>query len=377
MTAREIQRHGSCLVCLGAVMLAVAGCDSEGPTRPTPRDAPGVIRSSSTLVRIDIAGPDTIAPGEGAQFIATGHFEDGSSLDLTQEVSWSGTSQTLAGSAVSGFYTGKARGAATVDAGVHVPVYVRASKQVLVLPTGTYRLTGRVVEAEKPGPVSGATVAIDGDPDLSVRTASDGSFRIYGVVGSVELRVTMPGYVNDARRLLVDGDQSVEVPLTLLKPRPDLNGVFTMTVRVDPQCTSSVSGYSASAGPLPDELGTRTYTADLTQTGNMVKLRLSGYTPPRGFRLDPTFSGGLEPGVMTIGLGSFLSYRAEETLEPGIVETLSPSSFVIVDGKMTLSTDTLAGTLRGAVMWFDKQPSEYASPISLCWSETHHVRFTR
>ena len=376
MNARKIQRQYVLFVVVGAAILTALGCDS--PTRPTGRDAPGIIRGPSTLVRVEITGPDTIAPGESVQFKATGYFQDGSSRDVTQEVSWSHDARTLAGSAISGFYTGRERGDGTVGVDVTVPVFINARKPVLVLPTGTFRLTGRVVEAGTAGPVSGATVAIDGDSELVTTSGINGSFRLYGVTGSVDLRVALPGYAADTRRLVVDGHQSVELLLKLLKPRPDVNGVFTMTVTADPGCVSSAEGYPATAGALPESLRVRTYVAEMAQTGNLMKLQLSGYAPASGFRQDMPLNARLDLDRAVFGLGSFLGYRAEDTSTPGIVEALSPSSFVIVDGVITMSIDTLSGTLRGAVMWFDKDPWQYLSfPAGLCWSETHQVQFTR
>jgi hypothetical protein len=59
----------------------LVGCDS--PTRPQPPIDPPNPPLIPVLVRIEVDGPGTIAPGEAVQFTANAHYSDGSSRNVT------------------------------------------------------------------------------------------------------------------------------------------------------------------------------------------------------------------------------------------------------------------------------------------------------
>lgn len=64
------------------------------PGSPTPSPSPA---SPSTLLRIDVTGVQvgvTLAPGQNVQLTATGVFSDGSTRDLTSQVTWTSSNPT-------------------------------------------------------------------------------------------------------------------------------------------------------------------------------------------------------------------------------------------------------------------------------------------
>ena len=68
---------------------------------------------------------------------------------------------------------------------------LRGSLEVLVLPPGTYRVAGMVKEAGVP--VAGASVDVVENADIHTLTDASGSYRLYGVAGDVQMRVTKEG----------------------------------------------------------------------------------------------------------------------------------------------------------------------------------------
>ena len=82
--------------------------------------------------------------------------------------------------------------------------------------------------------------------------------RLYGVAGDTTLRVSKEGYQTHTQNLVVTDDTpSLAVALTLVRPRLDVSGAYTLTITADPSCS----------GGLLEPLRTRSYAAVLTQVG--------------------------------------------------------------------------------------------------------------
>ena len=146
---------------VGLVLLlltaAVLGCDRNPPTAPsTPvsqSPPPPPPPSAPVPIRVDIAGPDSVAPGETAQYTATASFADGSTRDVTKEAVWHAQpdccpvppTPVLTVSA-DGIATGLNPGEVFLSVSLGTRSFSSFSKWVLVLPAGTFRHHGFVYD---------------------------------------------------------------------------------------------------------------------------------------------------------------------------------------------------------------------------------------
>ena len=160
--------------CSVAVVTLVVACD-KSPTRPTSiptaNTPPGV-----EITRLEILGAGSVAPGQSAQLNAIAHRSDGTTADITATANWRSSRVAVLLISAGGLATGQANGDAVVT--VSVAGGRSASREILVLPPGTYRLVGLVGESDSPtSPVVGAQVdVIGGPPGLSTLTGPDGRY---------------------------------------------------------------------------------------------------------------------------------------------------------------------------------------------------------
>ena len=185
-----------------AVATLVLACGKGTP-------AYGAVRSP-TLKALTISGPARIAPGATAQFEATGQLTDGTTQSYTSKVQWSGTNSFVLSLASGGLLTARAVGEANIVANFGT---IRATMNVMVIPTGTYRLTGIVREA-RPAVRSRSR---QGHYQASARAyrrprTTTGQYRLYGVAGAVEIQVTKPGYTPVTKSINVGTDDLLDFP---------------------------------------------------------------------------------------------------------------------------------------------------------------------
>jgi hypothetical protein len=283
-------------------------------------------------VRID--GPAVVPLRETVEFTLTAEMSDGSVIDLTQEAKW--TTDYDSQLAIEG--PGRVRGRANGDAWITASHGTESrSMGVFVVPSGTFRLIGEVFEADAPtAPVVGAAVEVSrgvGSRQV-VSTSSDGTFRLYGVAGSITLRVTKKGYAGVEETVVVDDhNQSVQTRLTLEAPRLELSGPYALTIRASKRC-----GVGLGEGNLPHEVSVRTYGAMVRQDGPRLEVTLSGASLMPG----SGFAGRVEPDRVVFDL-----YWDGWSHPPRIQERLPDSRVLAVDGHafVTGSSDHLSGTL--------------------------------
>ena len=160
-----------------ATLIVVACSDSGSKTGP-----------SKVLSSLTISGPSSIAPGATGTFIATARFSDGTSANYTNNVGWSSTKIEVLTLAADGHAIGHSVGEVVISATDRLAT-TSASANVMVLPAGTFRLTGRVLSGG--APLAGATVSITSGTGTGATTTTDGDgqFRLYGVAGVVQVQV--------------------------------------------------------------------------------------------------------------------------------------------------------------------------------------------
>ena len=194
-----------------AIVTSVAGCD-EVPTAPSP--ALDGSSSGRAVARLDLSGAASVPPGQTTQYVARAVYDDGSWSDATAQVTWLSSDPSVLTITAGGVAAGRSRGEAVVSASL--AGQVGTMSPVFVVPMGTYRLSGLVLE-DGVG-VSDAEVAVlsGAGAGLKARTV-DGAYRIYGVAGDSEITVSKPGY-HQARELLdVSGPAVLNFTLTHLR----------------------------------------------------------------------------------------------------------------------------------------------------------------
>jgi len=238
-------------VSLMTVGLLASACGSDhgsllaGPVQPH-RPPPS---SPAAIVRLEIGAPSRIAPGESVQLTATFVKSDGSREDAGDRVGWLVNLPVL----IVG-HGGLARGVLPGEA-VVTAVFesLAAATRVLVLPPGTFNLSGVVTEGGFG--IGNVTLTILSGGDVTAQTQPDGRYAIHGVTGTVHARARKSGYMDRTATVVVGDHVSLDFEL-----EPDLSttsGVYTLTVTAG-SCDSGV-------WTLPAVARSRTYIAHVVE----------------------------------------------------------------------------------------------------------------
>ena len=163
--------------------LLFAACD-RNPGRPTP--VPG----APSVVRLEVTGPGSIAPGGAEQFRATAHMSDGSQRDVTTEAAWNSANASIISISSAGLATAHDRGEADIRVAFSE---VMSTKRVMVLPRGTFKVSGRVLDGEVGVTDARVEVAVGSATGLST-LSQDGDYGLYGISGQTQIRVSKEGY---------------------------------------------------------------------------------------------------------------------------------------------------------------------------------------
>ena len=349
MTAsRGTWRLGVSLLGSAAIMaLLVSACgDEPRSTIPTLPDAP-------TVSSVEIGGPAALAPNQSAQFTVTLRMADGTTKLVTpaQNPRWRVGNLSYLRVDTDGIVTAlPTLGEATVSVDVTVLGQPRtATREVVVVPAGTFRMVGSIAEAGSPAStIPGARIEIN-PGGLTTSSDSTGQYRVYGVPPNAIVRVTAPGYLPLEQDLSLATHATQNFRLDLDGPRAIASGPYTLAIDTA-GCTGS--------RPLAAELQQRRYDAVLTQQGPVVEVTL---TEPR-FRVNTIgrgnkFTGRAVGGAVIFALRRFQAYYYfySPSGYPDVAEQLSNGTIVVVEGDVTttLSGATLSGWLNGGVMHWD------------------------
>jgi hypothetical protein len=346
----------------GAILLLMACGDDSTPTMPPPTV------SLVTTTSVEIVGPRSIAPGQTIQFTAIAHRSDGTTLDVTSSAVWRCFPESAMSISATGLATGRALGESVIQV---VSSNRVSSKEIVIVPTGTYRLVGLVGEVDVPtAPVVGARVEVTGPTAVPFAiTDAGGRYRLYGVPsGNVELRLSKDGYEPTIATVAVSDHQTQNFTLTLRFPRAGVAGTYTLTISAAGDC----------AATLPVEARIRTYMAVLTQVGPQVDVSVAGAmfalnTNGRGNR----FRGRIEPGQVVFTLNPYhpdfyyYSYGGYADL----AEQLGSSSYLFINGIVatSITTSRLEGRLDGSFVMYSRDPRLQPRPgASIGCSSTNH-----
>jgi hypothetical protein len=361
-------------VVLGLVLLS---CEKT-PTTPTPPPAgapappPGGPPSPPVTVRLEIAAPRSIAPGESVQLTARAIKADGSAEDITSQAQWS-TSNSQLQVSQTGLATAVERGESTIYARYQSR---EGSAHVFAVPAGTFKLFGQITEVGFP--VEGVSVEVtEGTGEgLAVTTSRHGTFVLYGVAGRIRLHAKKRGYFNKIEQTEVVEHTTLNFQMVPERPRtfPDLSGTYSLTL--------TATGCQGFPEPAPS----RTYTATIEQSGSALKVRLEGadfiVTGGRG----DNFQGVIDLNDrITFALGgssSFYYYYYSYLInDPDVIERLSPSTALVISGRVEIDRvgSSIRGMLRGGffIVNVPMLPQTPLRTSASCFSSSHGFELRR
>ena len=332
----------------------VANCDDPKTKNPlTPVTA--------TVASVEISGPSSVAPGQSVQFNALVHTSTGAEkLAATPNARWfSSNPGVLQVNGLGLASAGQVRSEVILTVEVPGPTNNatrRSSREILVLPNGTYRMVGVVSDAEFLGSrLAGARVEVLSGTPLVTTTDSNGQYRLYGVPPDADIQITRAGYNPVVQSVHLTGNATQNFQLTVSGPRPNLSGNYTLAIDVS-SCPGTI--------PLAFDLLHRQYEAVLTQSGPTVQVAL---TEPR-FRTNSLgrgnhFSGDVDAAGATFliqGSVSYYYFYYGPIAYPEIAERLSDGTYFVVGGSVTttLSSGVLSGDMNGFLeRWDSKFPN--------------------
>jgi hypothetical protein len=295
-------------------------------------------------LRIELTAPDSIPPGESVQLTATVFRADGSTEDVTRQAQWSSTHTGVLRVAADGVATAVNNGEASISVRYQGRI---AAKNVLAVPTGTFKLTGTV--REDGSPIGGVrlTVVSGLGTGLTGLTADNGSFGLFGVGGVVRIELTKAGYVRNLEEVTVTANARHDIAIVAERERRDLRGTYALSVTAE--CGPG------SRGVLPEAVRRRIYTATVTQTGPTLMVQLAGDL--RG----KTFFGVVDPNDdVRFNLLEEDFYYDDL---PAIIEQLEPGVELQIGGVVgaTATSTRIEGTLTGYIRVVGRVAAQFSN----------------
>lgn len=206
---------------LALVACGISGCGSE---RGVPGFSP--LRPSAIGGLSLFHGPLDIYPGAILQFQAVTSVSTGL-LDVTSQTAWSTTDPSVLTVSPNGVAVALAPGSATVSATYQKTT---VAKPVYVMPEGTFRLQGWVLEkdARSPTPALLATVEVISGIGTGLKFVAvqdemgdyPPAYIIRGVAGPVTIAASAAGYVTQTIALDVQSDMRQDFVMAAAPPQP-------------------------------------------------------------------------------------------------------------------------------------------------------------
>jgi hypothetical protein len=308
--------------------------------------APGKVpvQIAPAVVSIKIIAPAAIAPGQTVQFTATGTLSNGTTEDDTRKVNWTASpTSVLSINPNTGEATAQAAGDVTVQATYRTPC-CQAQVAMTVLPTNTFRLTGKVLESGLPVPAAAISVLSGIGTGLSATTDASGAYRLYGVAGPIQVKFTKSGYDNIVKTFTATQNDVLDFPEAhQTAGLPSLAGTYTLTLTADPACPTAPAN---GVAPLPDDFRQpRNYAASVTQSGPSVTVTLTDSTIVAG----KSFTGRIDPDAIEFQIGYYYYYYSG--LTGLITELVSATQEFEFGGQLRAqrSGSGIVGPLNGAL----------------------------
>ena len=288
-----------------------------------------------------ITGPSNVAPGTTAAFTATLYNGDGSISDVSSSAEWSSSAPDVLRVHPNGGAVGISAGEANVIAKHQ---QLQQWLPVLILPVGTYKLSGSVTEPQAAFAqgIKGATIEVVRGTGLGIRTTTtdySGRYELYGLAGEVQLKVAADGYKTSLVNLSISksGYQRIDL-IPQEGPAGSLSGRWTLTV-LAPDCEF-----------LPGAARSRQFFADISHTGSprlAVKLSSSSVS----------FADELIGQIVGSEIALTLPYWPGDVIDGpyyALIDSLHPKGFLGFRGTIHATVDgSLAnGALEGAIDYY-------------------------
>ena len=345
-----------------ALALILAACSESSRQPPI---TPGQPTPGAFTNRLELTGPDTVYVGQAVQFTVTSHLTDGTTKNVTKEVTWRTVNSHVLTMSEAGLFTGKAKGETPIS--VALGGITATMSDVVVVPEGTFRLKGTVRDAGIP---VDATVRIESPPLGRVELPTQhGQFVVYGVAGDTEVKVEKSGYQEERIQRTVATHSEFAIDLRLSGSREVVAGQYRLTVTAGPEC-----------GGLPADVQSRSYSARIEQAGPALTVILDGaqFVTSSGQLLN-RFTGFLESDRASFNLAPAFddsSWYYYYFYNPDILETLGDGSSYSFDGRVIADVEPngLAGRIEGNIVLMKGPPYVITSR---CRSSAHGFALTK
>jgi hypothetical protein len=330
---------------------------------------------------LEIIGSTSIAPGQPAQLGVRVRLGDGTVKNSTEigTVTWRSSDTAVASVDQTGLVTPVAsQGDAVISAEARVGNTTRAgSREVVVLPAGTFRLVGVIGEVAFPGMVvPGARVEVESG-SASATTNGLGQYRLYGVPPAADIRVSADGYGTRTFSVALTGNATRNFELPLIEPRSPLDGTYSVFI-------DAVSCPSPGFVPvLPSDLQHRVYGAHMTQTGSRIDVKLvGGQFRTNSLNKGDHFFGTLVAGGFRINLDWYDSYYYPwygPEFYPSIAERLPTGNYLVSSGQVNVTGSTTAGftgtfAFSAMTLWDSNFPASNSRLLGACYDGTKMLK---
>lgn len=357
-TGRPYRRVSVVLAATLAVVLA--SCDSA--TNP-----PNGPSSPSAIVQITINAPDSLAPGQSVQLRATAVHADRSTEIVTAQ--WSSSNPAVIEVDAAGRALAIARGEVTVTATFEGR---SGTALILSLASGTFKLSGRVVEEGRP--VEGVLLTVIEGVGQGLTAGSDasGAFALYGVAGRVRIRARKEQYRETEREVTVNSNTTAGLEIAVSRQFRNLAGIYALTLTAAP-CSPD----RWTRGVFPDAAKTRSYIANVVQDGQELTVTLEGAHFLLNGRGGNSFFGLIDGDSVSFAIGrdanSFYPYWFYYHNEFSVIERLNDTSSLVIIGNVTarVTTTEIAGPLSGILIIGAGTELPLRGLTSLCSSLSH------
>jgi Carboxypeptidase regulatory-like domain len=298
-------------------------------------------RPAAGLTALAITGPAEVAPQTTAQFTATGTFTDGTTRDLTSTASWNSSRPALLRHVGGGRFEGVAAGDATVSANA---LGRSGTRQTIIVPQGTFKLTGTVRDAS--GGVENVLVEVISGTGtgLSTRSGFNGTYALHGVAGPIVLQASAAGYTTQVVSATVNGHGVQDLAVATAETVTDVSGDWTLVVSTSSACSDT----------WPALARRREVPTTITQNGTQLTFRFPTHVfaefPNRGRIAGTAFS-------LTL-------FYDDYYLDASILERISNTEWVGVNGVLTGTATpmTITGQFAGNLHYYQSAtPTNFPS----------------
>jgi hypothetical protein len=247
---------------------------------------------------------------------------------------------------------------------------VKSTREVLILPDGTYRLVGNIKDGEFPS-ASVAGARLDVTPgSASATTDHSGNYTLYGVPADASIHIARDGYQPIDQSVHLTGNATQNFLLSPTNLHLHLSGPYTFAVDAAPGCSGP--------GSLAEDLQHRSYLATVTQSGPQLLVSLTENRFKVLFGSGNLFFGTSGVGGATFFLGDFsLGSYYYGYYYPSVAERLPNGTILVVAGSVSATGEAsgLSGKLNGTLSnWSSAFPN--GSLLGACSSASHQFTLT-